>query len=145
MSSRRNWYFSTVAVAALSLGLDAAAEKPSFGMPKFPDFKPGWASPGKGPSPLMDRGNPAGRGPQFDRGAPDRPAAGNRSESSGPSAGNSSSGHDGNGWDKSNKGGNGHGSSAGKDKHDAPDESLQANAGDVILQARPLRTMPTCR
>lgn len=145
MSARRNWYFSTVAVAALSLGLDAAAEKPSFGIPKFPDLKPAWAGPGKGPSPLLDRSNPAGRGSHFDRGAYDGyvPATGNRSESIGSSTANSPSGHDGNGSDKSNKGGGGHGSPPGKDKHDAPDESVQANVGD--MNARPVRTIPTCR
>ena len=141
MSARRNWYFSTVAVAALSLGLDAAAEKPSFGIPKFPDLKPAWAGAGKGPSHLLDRGNPAGRGSHFDRGAHDGnvPATGNRSEPGGSPTASSSSGHDGNGSDKSNKGG-GHG----KDKHDAPGENVHASVGDVIPQAK-LREIPTCR
>src|SRR5688572_4225771 len=54
MSARRSWYFSTVAIAALSLSLDAAAQKHGHGVPKFPDIKP--AGPGF-------RGPPAGVAP----------------------------------------------------------------------------------
>src|SRR5688500_20163580 len=54
MSARRSWYFSTVAIAALSLGLDAAAQKYGHGVPKFPDIKPA------GPD---FRGPPAGVAP----------------------------------------------------------------------------------
>ena len=159
MSARRNWYFSTVAVAALSFALDAAAEKP-FGIPKVPDMRPGWAGPdfrgpapafvsgnsGKGSSPSLDRGNSAGRGSYLDGSTP---ATVNRGESGGASAANSSSSQDGNGPDKSNKGGGGHGSSTGKDnKHDAPGENVQAAAGEAesaIPKGKPLHAIPTCR
>lgn len=167
MSARRSWYFSTVAIAALSLGLDAAAQKHGHGVPKFPDFKPAGPDfrgppagvvPGlavKGSTPGLDgnmpatsnRGGDAHGGPTF-KDSPGHsgnmpPTANRGGESRGSSNPSDPPGHGGSMPDKSNAGG-GHGTSPGKNKPDAPGENVQANAGDVIPKARPLREIPTC-
>jgi hypothetical protein len=144
MSAKRNWYLSTVAIAALLFGLDAVAEKPSFGVPKFPDKKSAWAGPGKGPSPSLDRGNPAARGTQFERGAPTSrdPSGQDGGDSSDSSTAKGSPGRDGDKAEKSNRDA-AHG--RGKDKNDTPDENVQANAGDVIPQGKPLHKISTCQ
>jgi hypothetical protein len=137
MRAERNWYFFTVAIAALSLGFDAAAQRPDHLLQKVHDLKPAWAGP-------VFPGRSAGGSNNFS------PTAGG--QSSGPvapaptaPADRSSSisrdtpAHGGNMPDKSNRGG-GHG----KDKPDAPGENLQAHAGEAIPQAKPLREIPTC-
>jgi hypothetical protein len=194
MSARRSWYFSTVAIAALSLGLDAAAQKHGHGVPKFPDIRPAGpdfrgppagVAPGlavKGSTPGLDgnmpatsnrggdtRGSPTFKDPPGQdgsmpatsnrggdaRGGPtfkdspghsgNTPATANRDgESRGSSNSSDPPGHGGNMADKSSTVG-GHGSSPGKNNPDAPGENVQANAGDVIPQAKPLRAIPTCR
>ena len=168
MSARRSWYFSTVAVAALSLGLDAAAQKHGHGVPKFPDIKPGGpdfrgppagVAPGlavKGSTPGLDgnmpatsnrggdsRGGPTFKDPPGQDGS--MPATSNRGgDARGSSNPSDPPGHGGSMPDKSSTAG-GRGSSPGKNKPDAPGENVQANAGDVIPKAKPLREIPTCR
>jgi len=136
MSARRIWYFSTVAIAALSLGLDAAAQKPEHVLQKIHDLKPAWAGPVfPGPSargstqPSLPGGGQSG--------APIAPAP-TAPADRGSSISTDTPGHGGNMPDKSNKGG-GHG------KDNSPGENVQAIAGDVIPQARPLHKIPTCQ
>jgi hypothetical protein len=156
MSASRNWYFSTAAIASLSVALDAAAEKP-FGIPKVPDMRPGWAGPDfrgsapafvpgnsvKAPSPLLDRGNLSGRGTHLDG---NMPATVNRGESGGASAVDSSSGR-GDDRDKDKSRGAEH--RRGKDKkHDNPGENFQASAGEsenAIPKGKLLHELPTCQ
>lgn len=146
MSARRNWYFSTVTIAALTLGLDAAAQRPEHVLQKIHDLKPAWAGP-------VFPGPNAGLVPGQSARGSTQPSLPGRGLSSGPLApaptapddrGSSISkgapGHGGNMPDKSNKGG-----AHGKDKHDSPGENVQAIAGDMIPQSRPLHTIPTCQ
>jgi hypothetical protein len=131
MSASRNWYFSTVAIAALSLGFDASAQKPEHLLQKIHDLKPAWAGfPGQSArtsnhSPLPGRAQSSGPLASADRGS---------------SNFTDSPGHGGDMPDKSNKG-RGHG----KDKHDSPDENVQAYADEANPQGRPLRGIPACQ
>jgi hypothetical protein len=131
MSASRNWYFSTVAIAALSLGFDAGAQKPEHLLQKIHDLKPAWAGfPGQSArtsnhSSLPGHGQSSGPLASADRGS-----SGSKGTIS----------HGGDMPEKSNKG-RGHG----KYKHGSPDESVQAYAGEANPQGRPWREIPTCQ
>ena len=174
MRTGRKWTFLTAGIAALSIGLDAAAQKHlsqiprtdlTPGGPRFePRQPPGLLSghPGKG-SPVagsavsvpisVERGSgagPTGRGMPGVRATPGQDGVMPEGSYSGGSRGESQSkdppGHRGAMPGNANKDGS-NGQAKGREEFDPPGENVQVSAGQAesAFGRRALHQIPTCR
>lgn len=142
MRAGRKWTFFTAGIAALSFGLDAAAQKQAQPFPRqLHDLRPSWAGPDfRGPNAGIAPGLSAGANVGVVPPAPVResvslPVPGNSAAQVAPGRGGEMP-------ENSNKGG---GPGKDKGKPDSPGEHVQVVVEHGAGPARPMHEIPTCR